>query len=258
MQRIVSSRRDGKSQMYFKNGLNSPIVTTPWTPQNIGSSLVGWWDASDSSTITTATGVSSIADKTTNARPFFQSSGALQPTRVANTLNNLSVLRFDGTDDWMQTSTRINIRCFVLLARWTNSNTVDYRHLWDMSTNSVNGWHGDTVASGRLLSTFTSPFITNGSIYINGTLTSGFLSRYTAWTLHIFETTNIIDPQFTGYQSTTTPSRTFIGDIAEWMYLNAVPSTVLRQQIEGYLAHKYNLTPSLPNSHPHKTSVPAA
>ena len=43
-----------------------------------------------------------------------------------------------------------------------------------------------------------------------------------------------------------------IGDIAEVMVVSS-PSSVDRQSIEGYLAHKWGLSGSLPSNHSHKT-----
>jgi hypothetical protein len=242
---------------YFRNGSLGVDITAGklWTPAELGASLVGWWDASDSSTITIATGVSTITDKTTNNRSFTQSTGANQPALIANAQNGLSVLRFDGSNDFLQTSARITIRTFICLAKWA-ATTGEYRHFWDMSTTSQYGWHGATSGSGNLLdASFASPLVRDGSKYVNGTLTATNLARYTSWTIHGFETTADINPQFTGYQSGN-PGREFLGDYAEWMYLNAVPSTTNRQLIEGYLAWKWGLQASLPNDHPYKAAPP--
>jgi hypothetical protein len=241
---------------YFRNGSLGVDINAGelWTPAALGASLNGWWDASDSSRITIGTGVSSIGDKTTNNRSFTQATGANQPALITNAQNSLSVMRFDGSNDFLQTSARITIRTLILLAKWTNT-TGDFRHIWDMSTTSQYGWHGDTASSNSLLSTFTSPLVGNGSKYVNGTLTAGNLARYTSWTIHGFETTGNIDPQFTGYQSAS-PGREFIGDYAEWLYLDAIPSTTNRQLIEGYLAWKWGIVASLPSGHPYKDNPP--
>ena len=46
------------------------------------------------------------------------------------------------------------------------------------------------------------------------------------------------------------------GYIAEIVVIQSVPSTNLRQQIEGYLAHKWGLTANLPSDHPYKNTPP--
>lgn len=241
---------------YFRNGSLGVDNTggTPWTPALLGSSLIGWWDASDSSTITIGTGVSAITDKSGNSRTFSQATAGNQPALITNAQNGLSVMRFDGAGDFMQTAARVDIRTLILLAKWS-ATTGDYRHIWDMSTTSLYGWHGDTASSTNLLSSFTSPLITGGTNYVNGTSTAGLLKRYTSFTIHGFETTGNINPQFTGYQSGN-PGREFFGDYAEFLYLNAVPSTANRQLIEGYLAWKWGIQASLPAGHPYKNSAP--
>jgi hypothetical protein len=241
---------------YFRNGSLGVDITAGqlWTPAALGASLNGWWDASDSSRITIGTGVSSIGDKTTNNRSFTQATGANQPALITNAQNSLSVMRFDGAGDVMATSSAITIRTLILLAKWTNT-TGDYRHIWDGDTSSLYGWHGDTAGSGNLLSSFSSSLVSNGTKYVNGTATAGLLNRYTSWTIHGFETTGNINVTKTGAQ-TGFANREFLGDYAEWMYLDAVPSTTNRQLIEGYLAWKWGIVASLPSGHPYKDNPP--
>lgn len=57
--------------------------------------LWAWWDASDSATITTDSGVSAWADKSGNGRTASQSVANNRPTRTA-TINGRSVLTFNG------------------------------------------------------------------------------------------------------------------------------------------------------------------
>lgn len=242
------------SDYYFANGSAGLDVNklSLWTPSELGAPLVGWWDAADATTITLATGVSAITDKSGNSRTFAQATAADQPALIANAQNGLSVMRFDGDGDFMETANRVTIRTLILLARWTNT-TGDYRHIWDRFTASLYGWHGDTASSGNLLSTFTSPLILNGDKYVNGTLTAGLLNRYTNWTIHGFQTTGNIDPNQTGREA----GRDFFGDYAEIIYLDILPSTTQRQLIEGYLAWKWGIQASLPNGHPYKNSAPS-
>lgn len=46
------------------------------------------------------------------------------------------------------------------------------------------------------------------------------------------------------------------GQCAEAIFVNAIPSTLDRQKVEGYLAHKYGLTGLLPGGHPYISSPP--
>lgn len=67
-----------------------------WSPLSL-SSLVGWWDASDTATITESGGlVSQWNDKSTASNHWVQATDAKKPTSGATTVNGLNVLDFDG------------------------------------------------------------------------------------------------------------------------------------------------------------------
>jgi hypothetical protein len=72
---------------------------TGFNPKSI-SGLAAWYDASDSTTVTTATGVSQWTDKSGNGRTLVQSVGLDQPTRTA-TINGKSAIVFDGTNHYL-------------------------------------------------------------------------------------------------------------------------------------------------------------
>jgi len=69
-----------------------------WSPSDL-TGLSGWYDPSDSGTITESGGaVSQIDDKSGGANHLAQGTGANQPTTGTRTQNSLNVLDFDGTD----------------------------------------------------------------------------------------------------------------------------------------------------------------
>lgn len=207
-----------------------------WTPARLSTAL--WLDAADASTITlNGSTVSQWKDKSGNGRNMSQATAANQFSYVTNAQNGLPALRSDGNNRFMITPTRVNLREFVAVAKWTDK-TGDYRHLWDPNTTSQYGWHGDTAASGNLIASFASPLIINGDKYINGTLTAGYLSRYTNATIHVFEATGNLDPQYTGFQPGSV-ERSFYGDYYEIIFLPSIISASDRQKIEGYLAWKW-------------------
>jgi hypothetical protein len=80
----------------------SPRLLRPlasgFNPKSI-SGLAAWYDASDASTLTIATGVSQWRDKSGNGRTLRQSTGNNQPLSTNRTLNGKAVLDFDGTND---------------------------------------------------------------------------------------------------------------------------------------------------------------
>jgi len=88
-------------------------VTAVTAPTDI-SGCVGWWDASDATTLFAAntgttpatTTVGRWANKGTlgATADLLQATAASRPTTGAATRNGRNVIRFDGTDDWMQRS----------------------------------------------------------------------------------------------------------------------------------------------------------
>jgi hypothetical protein len=66
-----------------------------WTPALLRTAL--WLDAADLSTISTATGVSELRDKSGNGRNVTQGTGGTQPTLTPNGLNGRNVLSFNGS-----------------------------------------------------------------------------------------------------------------------------------------------------------------
>lgn len=59
----------------------------------------GWWDPSDSDTVTIATGVSQLDDKSGNARNLEQATTSKQPAVLSGDLNGKDTISYDATDD---------------------------------------------------------------------------------------------------------------------------------------------------------------
>ena len=78
--------------------INPYAFAVPWTPANITTAM--WLDAADATTITlNGSTVSQWNDKSGNARNASQATAAAQPSYVSGGLNNLNVIRFDGSND---------------------------------------------------------------------------------------------------------------------------------------------------------------
>jgi hypothetical protein len=76
-------------------------LASGFNPKSIAG-LRMWLDASDTSTISTSTGASQWRDKSGNGSAFIQNSGNNQPATGTQTMNGRNVLRFDGSDDFME------------------------------------------------------------------------------------------------------------------------------------------------------------
>ena len=80
-----------------------------FTPASI-SDMITWYDANDSDTITKDSNdfVSQWEDKSTEGNNLTQSTGTNQPKWIDSIQNGLPVIRFDGTDNYIDRSTYVN------------------------------------------------------------------------------------------------------------------------------------------------------
>lgn len=83
--------------------LPSPMTLLS-SPTNIASAVV-WLDASQLSGLTNNEPVATFPDLSGVGNTLTQSTAGLRPTYVTNVLNGLAIVRFDGTDDFLSSST---------------------------------------------------------------------------------------------------------------------------------------------------------
>jgi hypothetical protein len=242
---------------------------TQWDPASITTAL--WLDAADASTVTTVSGaVSQWNDKSGNARHATQATAGRRPAYTSSGLNGKNVLTFaddflsNASVDWGDSASSV----FLVLGA-TGSGT--FRNIIATGTGLTNQWgYGITNANayaifqiavgsqafsvtpsitdilcftsaGRVSTSVSATLTTNGTL--NGTQTrSGAGLTSTAGI--IIGSNNSVSEPFTG----------FIGEV---VLVPEIVSTNTRQQMEGYLAHKWGLTANLPSDHPYKTNAPA-
>lgn len=270
-------------EWWGNSGLLAPSAL--WTPALISTAL--WLDAGDASTITTVSGaVSQWNDKSGNNRHAVQGTAASRPVVTANGLGSKSVITFDGSNDFMDVATTIlqGIGVFSLhwiYARLGSGTGTENAYRPAISLLSASGadngafhyikntsnlgasypiyhagpvtWGNYDPISGTTYSNNQANILSfnagasSWNVFRNGTQEgtaarggspgSDFIGFRLAQQANIFRTSNI-----------------YIAEIA--MTLDA--GVFGRQQIEGYLAHKWGLTANLPAGHPYKTSPPYA
>jgi hypothetical protein len=262
-------------------GVFANTISLGWTPAQI--STVFWLDAADSSTITLATGVSTWADKSGNVVNATQATTTLQPSYSATAFpGSLPGVLFDGVDDIMDIST-IAMRnqthgvYWVFSRSGVGNNADGYTTIIGGRASAGTGTDRGALHYIKTANTFGASYpYFQGPTTVSYDLSAGIAyssntgnvmsfqsntSGWGVWRNGTLEgtTNNIVTPDATniGYSiggQYSTPRRTH-GVMGEILMVEST-TTPIREKIEGYLAHKWGLTSSLPIDHPYKSTAP--
>jgi hypothetical protein len=239
-----------------------------WTPEILGLAL--WFDASDISTISVATGVSEWRDKSRNARHVSQATGANQPAYTVGGLNGLNVLTFDGTNDFMSNTAYSFPTVYSIYAVGRSSATSYSRLLNVGGSTDLRGFLG-TGSSNSNYATFfgngtnwndilsNTPNQSIASTSILGVVKDNAVAGATPYVNGIAQNTkNGTTTTGTGFifGKAATPEQYWNGIIAEVIIQSSLSTNLQRLAIEGYLAHKWGLQRNLPASHPFANRPP--
>ena len=278
----------------FKSGRRSKAFKkniTPWDPTDV--SPVAWIDASDFSSYTVSgTTLTSVADKTgtysmsVGGTPtlsfgilnglnvfnfdgngeYLQSSNQYKPQVSSGNHWAIGVFRYDSTDNSKDSF-------------WSYETNVSQKRDYAVSSSSNNNtWSGeldlDGLSSNRISSTIGNRLEWTGL---------GGLNRYQWYIVAVYfnKTGNQIGVRFDGRTNSFSPvndydnslstnqelrlmrnraSVALDGKLAEFFAVADIPGTGGTdmsniEKAEGYLAHKWGLTNSLPVDHPYKNSI---
>jgi hypothetical protein len=240
-----------------------------WTPANITTAV--WYDASDSTTLFNATSGGSLPantdavlrwqDKSGNSRHVTETTNA--PSRRVAEQNSLDVIRFDGTNDVLQSAN------FTLNQPYTIFVFLEF--------NGSPALEADVVGSTSPLISMRPNWALGGRLYFAGSnpkiepaLSSG--QYIWGWTVNGASSKEHLngDAEFT---IAATCGTSALGNIrlgkqanggacvaADYYEVIVCPSaidTTTVQLIEGYGAHKWGLTSLLPSGHPYKSTAPS-
>ena len=278
--------------VYYNNEHIWPTgsASTPWSPST-DITTVAWIDASDSSTYTrSGTGLTSVTDK---SGTYTIDIGSNVVTN-SSTQNGLNVFDFDGNGDYLQSSTNeakvSNGNHWAIgVFRFEGTNSTQDT-LWSYETNqspkrdyaissgnSSNSWPGELDLDG-LFSNRISSTIGNVELWDDKSLTRNQYHIVACWFnksgnqigvrvdgTNAFTPVNDYDNSLQTNQQLrlmrNRSSQELDGKLGEFFAVANIPGTSGTDlthliKAEGYLAHKWGLTSSLPNSHSYKNSAP--
>jgi hypothetical protein len=255
---------------------------TQWTPALITTAL--WLDAADASTVTTVSGaVSQWNDKSGNGRNVAQAIADNRPAFTANAINGRPALDFDGSSDTLINANAAMQRSVSGTSFFTvtrlDVNTAGAKTI-AMTTTSAPATRSTLVYNNGLTTGFHAGgrrLLADGfqqqavSSYSSNVTINCAVFNYSAATLSLIENGSVTVNAATFQTAGSTDNdagdlyvgASFLsaalwdGYIAEIIVTHSAASTNTRQRIEGYLAHKWGLTASLPSDHPYKVNPPA-
>jgi hypothetical protein len=268
---------------------NSALLSqAPWSPMQIDTAL--WLTAKDASTITlNGSTVSQWSDKKGNGNSVANATGTTQPAYLTTEFNNLPTVRFSfsrqdvlfgnitgvsSASDFFIAAVfelRVAIRAWDVVCGFrsaANTSTPGAPLLQGMFAAEQIGCHNTDVTDTRIKVDVTTRLAkriatlgrsggTNGNGgTVTVTATSPSQASYLTTATQTWTSTTTNGFQLGGRQLNSGSVSFGDKDICEVICLPYSPSTALRQQIEGYLAHEWLLTSALPADHPYRNSLP--
>ena len=240
-----------------------------WTPAQISTAL--WLDAVDSSTITlNSTTVSQWNDKSGNGRNFSQATAGNQPVYSTSALNGKNVINFVSTDSLTRAAIPFNDlgnnSLYIVGNRTGRDGQYNVACVFSRASTRTramlfgypgSGWGtftggefksptGSVSSSYKICEIIADQTANTYSFYQDGT------SQGSAGTINV----NTVFNDNLCYIGNDQYGSSLAGNIAEVIFCNEKNTDADRQKIEGYLAHKWGLTSSLPNDHPYKNAAP--
>lgn len=256
--------------------LAAPLVETPSTPETwtpVETTTIFWLDASDGDTVTlNGTAVNNWNDKKGGSMVAMADDINRRPALASAYLNGLDALSFDGADDYLYLpsfTVSAGIEMFFVVGQQaTGSNrngsialftsyTTLQPHFGGGPDSAANqDWYDTFFSTSRplILSDALPPGNYMGSVAQNGTQIVGRLNGAQVGAASATFNGSPVHFIIAGTKASTPvySKMTF----CELVMVQS-PSSDTRLKLEGYLAHKWGLTASLPSDHPYKSTPPS-
>ncbi len=272
---VISSKSVGKKALTY--------ATKPWTPDQLGANLFAWFDSADYSTITESGGaVAQWSDKSGNGNHVTQATAGYKPTYSVNGFTGQASLYFAGDDYLNNTATNhaanAKIQVFAVMrpttgiyyynrvVSFSNGSNLDYQGAGYIPINrnvsSTTEWSAYSGGGGGMGSLAVLADNTNGilgsildasanhQMFINGVGSTPVASAFP---------TVAQDHMALGTAANVSgapPTESYYGHLSEVIIVTGTITSTDRQNIEGYLAWKWNLAYALDGSQPYKNERP--
>ena len=267
--------------IYIKKRRKASI---PWTPEDLTESLDVWVDASsitglsNNDQLNTWTNLGSLSNFSRDST----NSTSGYPRYVTNVLNGLPGIEFPTSSGTRMlgptTSSGNTTKSRIACAVWKTGklsgasqiiNRTGYTEInvgRTANKTNIGWWNGSfTSTVGTTTISTSNSYMTTGvwdknagerTIFVNGNQEAQTTGLTTTWTYTVNSTTIIGSNAY----GSVPLAQYFQGYVFEAIiYLVDSYDTEAeseREKIEGYLAHKWGLTSSLPKGHPYKTNPP--
>lgn len=236
-----------------------------WTPANLGSSLKGWYRGD---TLTGANGdsVPTWPDDSSFANNL--TAWVAAPPKLATSVQNgRNAIQFNNDSYWyanmgLFTGTISEASLFFVAKANTGANG----GLFGAWGGGGSGWGAYPWAGDNI--TMESNFLSSTA---KGWTSTGLFD----WHIGSYQSKagdwryakNGADVYTTGTNTVAKPAGPMVGFgggngwtgyLGEWLFVSSFLTTQQRQQVEGYLAHKWGMTANLAADHPYKIDAPMA
>lgn len=267
----IPAHAENPGRIVAAGGWVGPDGLTPadlWTPEYLGPKLAAWFKADAITGLADTAGVTTWIDSSGNRNHATQNTTANKPTYRTNQINGLPVVDFDGTDDWMATLLSGSVLDESILAvaqkdslAGTGSilgpSAAGGRVLYTAAITGKPGYAKDNfavIADAALFAiTANTPGIIEGNLGVGSALlgVNGSVETFTHAQTLTPGLTSLLG--INGHNS-----QRWNGLMAEVVVTQPAMTDDERRRVEGYLAHKWGTTASLPSDHPYKTTPPLA
>lgn len=265
---VVTATNAGGSTAANSNAIEQ------WVPDDLGVTIVAWWDAYSPSTITHSGGAVSSWASRVGSVTADQATGSLQPTYSATARNSRPGVTGDGGDrlQFSSMSTFPNGSALLTIAAahyLNNTSATSLDTLTGYGTGSImiNAYTPWGEALRTRYDDSSNTRTANGPSSIPNT---------DAVSLHYYRSgqigvrgngnTEATDIRTNDIPSSSTSGYIFArgafgnwytrGTAKEILYINADVTGSDAESLEGYLAHRWGATSMLPSGHPYKTTAP--